>query len=220
MSNILQISITTEGPTDNRFLPFIIQKTFENLALECNSYIEVYEPQEIEKITGPFIQSAIDLSKKYNYFQIMCIHCDADDNSEETVLKTKLTPVIDAIDTLEEDCCKNIVAIIPVYMTESWMLANPELLASRIDKSISLSDLGLPKIGRVETISDPKQTIIDAINVSERTGRRRSKKLSISQLYSPISKELELKDLRNLKSFQIFETRCREALIKLGYMTT
>lgn len=218
MSNILQIAITTEGPTDNRFLPFIIQKTFENLALECKSDIEVYEPQEIEKITGPFIQSAINLSKKHNYFQILCIHCDADDSTEETVLRTKLTPVIEAIDNLEEDSCKNIVAVIPIYMTESWMLANPNLLSSRIDSTISASDLGLPRIGRIETITDPKQTIINAIKVSERTGRRRSKKLNISQLYSPIAKEIGLNDLRNLNSFQAFEARCRDALVKLGYL--
>lgn len=220
MSNILQIAITTEGPTDNRFLPFIIQKTFENLALDCNSYIEVYEPQEIEKISGPFVKSAITISKKYNYFQIICIHCDADDHSEDNVLKTKITPTIDGINSSSEDCCKNIVAVIPIYMTEAWMLANPTLLSKRIDSSMSVSDLGLPKISQVETITDPKQTIINAINISEKQGRRRSKKLSISQLYSPISKELNLEDLRNLKSFQVFEKRCREALVKIGYINS
>ena len=218
MSNILQIAITTEGSTDNRFLSFIIQKTFENLALDCTSYIEVYEPQEIEKINGPFVQNAVSLSKKYNYFQIICIHCDADDSTVTNVLKTKITPAIEGINSSEEECCKNIVAVVPVHMTESWMLANPVLIADRIDSSIPIVDLGLPKISQIETITDPKQTIINAINISEKKGRRKSRKLSISQLYSPISKELKLEDLRKLKSFQTFEERCREALIKLGYI--
>lgn len=218
MSNILQIGITTEGSTDNRFLPFIVQKTFENLLLSSTGEIELYEPIDLGKIYGNFSDGLLEMSKKFEYFHVICVHCDADSDSEKKVLKNKIQPSLELIENEIQANCKNIVAIIPIYMTESWMLSNPKLLASKIDSSMSYSDLGLPKISKIESISNPKQLITDAIRISVLNGRRRNSRLSISQLYSPISKEIKIEDLRNLNSFISFEKRCEDVLKKLGYL--
>ncbi len=42
MGNILTIAYHVEGTTDERFLGNIIQRTFEQIAFECDGSIEVY----------------------------------------------------------------------------------------------------------------------------------------------------------------------------------
>ena len=68
MTNILTIGIISEGVTDERFLPNIIRKTFEELAFECNGEIEVYEPESFKLNTFEVNEFAnFVVSKLHNY---------------------------------------------------------------------------------------------------------------------------------------------------------
>ncbi len=219
MSNILQIGYTTEGTTDIRFLENIIRKSFEKIALECESEIEVYQPEYLRKEGNGFINQINTIAQKYSFFHVICVHCDSDSPSIENVLQNSITPAFTAVAQLEDTACKNLVALIPVQMTEAWMMADLNLLKEKIGTDKSNMDLGLPvKVNAIEGISDPKKVINDALRIAQQEQPKRRKKLSISQLYSPISQELSIELLEELPSYRLFLENVRYSLRKLNYL--
>lgn len=221
MSNILQIGFTTEGSTDRRFLSNVIRKTFEHVAFDCRTDIEVYEPEYLpKKNETSYVQQITSIASEYSYFHVICLHCDSDNPSNENVLRHKIKPALQSIKSLSGNACKNLVALIPVQMTEAWLLADLELLKNKIGTSMSNNELGLPtRIQEIERISDPKMVIIEAIRKAQANISRRRRKLSISRIYSPISQEISIEVLRNLSSYKSFMKNVRTALKALNYLS-
>lgn len=219
MSNILQIGFTTEGTTDIRFLENIIRKSFEYAVLNCKSQIEVYPPEHLKKEGNGIVEQVVNMIKKYPFFHVICVHRDADSPSKEDVLNNSINPAFRAVMELEENVCKNLVAVIPVQMTEAWMLSNIDLLKEKIGTSKPNNELGLPnRLKAIETLSDPKSTINEAIRIAQINQSKRRKKLTISQLYSPLSQELLVDDLLKLPSYAEFIEDINNSLGKLNYL--
>ncbi|OQP59258.1 hypothetical protein A3860_38040 [Niastella vici] len=220
MSNILTIGYTTEGTTDQRFLKTIILKVFEELAFYCEGDIEVFEPIFIEfpKENG-FINDVLEVALKASTagINVLCIHVDADNSKDEDVNKFKFTPANAALLNKEEKkYCKNIVPIIPIHMTEAWMLADKDLLKEEMCTNKSNVDL---KINRdPESIADPKKTIEDALVIAQAHLPRRRFRIEIGDLYQPIGQKIPIPKLENLDSFKKFKHSAIEALKKLNYL--
>ncbi len=122
MSNIITIGLATEGPTDIRFLHNIVLRTFEEVAFECQGEIEVFEPIILGKTSGTFIEAVIEIAKsaKRQGIMALCIHSDADASDDRIIRTTKFKPAKEALAlTGEDQACNNLVAIIPVRMTEA-----------------------------------------------------------------------------------------------------
>ena len=219
MSNILQIGYTTEGTTDIRFLENIIRKSFEKVILECDTEIEVYQPEHLRKEGNGFVEQIRGLVRKYPYFHVICVHSDSDSSDMNNVLQNKITPAFIAVNEIEGSACKNLVALIPVQMTEAWMMADLNLLKEKIGTNKSNEELGLPvRVNAIESISDPKNVINEALRVAQEEQSRRRKKLTISQLYSPISQELTIEQLEVLPSYKVFLENVRNSLRILNYL--
>ncbi len=220
MSNILIFGFNCEGTTDKRFLESIIQKTFEEIALECPQDIDVYP---VNYITVPsnnigFIEKTKLLAKKAfdTGIQILCIHTDADANTNDFMLQNKIIPTLNAINAIENNICKNIVPIIPIHMSEAWMLADKELLKEEINTTKTDIELNIAK--PPEGIADPKETIENAINIAQRDIPNKIHKITISDLYQPIGQNISLNSLKELQSYIIFRESVILAFKKLNYI--
>lgn len=219
MSNILTVAYTTEGSTDQRFLHNIIRKTFEELAFDCQGLIEVYEPVFIPKVAcGNFVEEVKGATKQaYKLgMHILCIHVDADDANDDNVSLNKINPSIDAVIELQaEDVCKNLVAIVPVQMSEAWMLADKELLKNEMETDMSLPDLQLTR--QPESYADPKNAIENALTIAQKDFPKRRRKTTISELYQPIGQKIPIEKLEQLPSYKKFKSAAAEALQRLNY---
>ena len=118
----------------------------------------------------------------------------------------------------ESEYCKILVSVIPVCMTEAWMLADKELLKSEIGTELSNFDLGIHQM--IESIPNPKETITNAIRIvqSDLTRRKRNRGLDISELYQIIGQKLELSQLENLESYRKFKDSLKSAFKELGFL--
>jgi len=220
MSRQIIIGLTTEGSTDVRFLESVIQRSFEYVAFECRGQIEVLPVQYIEKETGEFVESAIKSARKADEqgIMVLCVHADADDRTDSNTFNFKINPTVTAIQNLlEESVCKNLVAIVPVQMTEAWMMSDKELLKAEIGTDKSDIELGIDRLP--EVYDDPKQAIETAIRIGRQNfPRRRRHKLTISELYAPIGQKIALNTLEDLPSYQKFKEAVRGAFIKFNYL--
>jgi len=226
MARQILIGFVTEGPTDVRFLESIIQITFDEVALECKSQVDILSIQyiskdEIEIGSGNFVETTVAYARKADEkgMMILCVHVDADDATDEAVFKHKIDPAFAAVADApaEESLCRNLVAIVPVQMTEAWMLADTELLRKTLMTTKSDIQLGIKH--SPEKYADPKQTIKDAITIArQKVTKRRRGDLTIAELYLPVGQEIELAKLEKLPSYQKFKEAVREVFKKLNYL--
>lgn len=220
MSNILTIGYTTEGPTDERFLKSIITKAFEHIAFSCESDIEVFEPVFLKfPRRDGFVNDLVELSTDAyrRGINVLCVHLDSDDASDDNVLKHKINPAFLAVKTREGDTnCKNLVSIIPIHMAEAWILADKDLFRDEIGTTKSLIDLGLNK--DPEVIADPKTLIQEALVIAQAHLPKRRNKIVIGDLYQPIGQKLKIEKLEALNSFKNFQSSVIDAFKLLNYL--
>ena len=152
------------------------------------------------------------------YFHVICVHCDSDSISNETVLNHKINPAFQLVNNTDH-ACKNLVAVIPIQMTEAWMLADINLFLGEINTTKSCADLNLPcKANQIESIANPKSRIEAALREAQTNVSRRRNKFKIADLYTPISQKLSLPQLEQLPSFRYFKEHVRRSLINLNYL--
>ena len=222
MAKQIFIGLMGEGSTDNRFLKSIVKRTFEIIKFECFSDIDIYDVTELKTETrNTFIQEVLQASKKgVETFgmTILCVHTDADATNNVNTYQYKINPAqIELGKQSDADYCKNLVAIVPIQESESWMLADTILLKSEIGTDKTDNELGINK--QPENISNPKEVIENAIRIAriEQTKRKRDS-LTISDLYLPIGQSIDLEKLETLSSYQDFQENVREAFRKMNLL--
>ena len=211
------IALATEGSSDHRFLPNIIQRTFERVAFDDEQDIKIFDPICLPQISGENIR---EKAKKYAIqaaekgAMVLCFHADADDKTDKNAFKERIDPAFNAIKSDEGDLCKNLVAIVPIQMTEAWILADKELLKKELCTNKSDSELAIDK--EPESFSNPKETIKNAINKArEGITKRYRNKLKIDDLYSQIGTNIPLSKLESLSSYKKFEEAVRDIFPQL-----
>ncbi len=222
MSIQLYIGFTVEGSTDTRFLTQVIQNVVEETALDCRTDVVIEDVKLVYVPKTEFIETMLKASRKavkeYG-MSVLCIHADSDAKSIANVMEYKFTPFAEALNPMADDeYCKTIVPVIPIQMTEAWMMADKELLKTKIAAQGKRDiDLGLER--DPEAYADPKQAIETAIRVAQagKTKRRRNE-LTINDLYDEMGQSIPLHRLRELPSFQHFEENVRNAFRLLGYI--
>jgi len=218
----LLIGLYTEGPTDIRFLESIVKRTFEKICFdECSKSVQVSDIFPIKITKSSFIEDVINASRQGadNFgIIILCVHADADDSSDKGVYQNKITPALSAIENAEDEgICKIIVPVIPVRMTEAWMLADKALLKKEIGTNKTDQELDIYRAP--EQYADPKATIEEAIRIAqqERTRRHRNK-LMIADIYLSIGQSISIDKLKQIPSYIKFQENIRIAFRKLNYL--
>lgn len=107
------------------------------------------------------------------------------------------------------------VPVIPVKMTEAWLLWNESAIRRAAGNPNGTADLELPPLAQLEGESDPKKTLQEALlKAAEKQGRR--KKQFQRDIPRRVGRVAELIDdfspLRVLSAFQELEQRIRELL--------
>jgi len=213
----LIIGMITEGTTDVRFLESIIKRTFELVAFECTGDIEILDIQKIRVQKATFKEEVMEAAAKgwEDYgISTLCVHADADSASEGATFQYKIIPAFEAVKNSEEEICRVLVPLVPVQMTEAWMLADTTLFKEEIGTNKNDNELGIhfPP----ENITNPKQAIKEAIQIALKHLPRRRRRLDIAELYLPIGQKINLKQLENIPSYLKFKSSVREALRELN----
>ncbi|MDY6346979.1 MAG: DUF4276 family protein [Bacteroidales bacterium] len=216
------VGFTTEGSTDVRFLRKIIERSFEEIAYECQGDVEpVVWPLDVKKTDLSFSEYALKAAQQGVEeigMMILCIHSDADDATNQNVLDNKIAPARELINAQSDDTtCKILVPAIPVQMMESWMLADKDLLKNEIGTTKTDNELGINR--SPESITDPKAVIEEAIRIArQEITRRRRKELRISDLYLPVGQKVSIDKLKGLPSYRRFQEDIRQAYRELHLM--
>ncbi|QDH78990.1 DUF4276 family protein [Echinicola soli] len=125
------IGLFTEGTTDLRFLKNVVKKAFVDIGfMECSSEMEFdIKEVRIDKSGLDFNTQVLNASRYGvdNYgISILCVHSDAD-SPNKILANQKVSRALENLKNSQEECCEIITPIIPVRMTEAWMIADKDL---------------------------------------------------------------------------------------------
>ena len=131
-------------------------------------------------------------------FDFVVIHQDADSHEELDVIDHKWIPWMSQ--------CKHPhrwIPLIPVHMTDTWMLADRESLCEILDVDPQKYN-SLVQGRKLETISDSKNILEDVIAASS--------DWDMSDLYDLLPKQMSIDFLARLNAFNKFYERLCSAL--------
>ena len=217
--DIVTFGFYTEGTTDDRFLHSIIKRTFEAIALECIPETEVYDPEVVPAPAAAFAAAIVAASRAAaaQGLRVLCVHADADARTDEDVFSHKIRPARTALEAAQLPDSPALVAIVPIHMSEAWILADKELLKAEMGSTATNHDLGLDR--PPEAYADPKAAIEEAIRRAfEHRPRRHRQQVSLRELYLPIGQKISLQKLASLPSYEKFRADVQHAFRQLNYL--
>jgi hypothetical protein len=137
--------------------------------------------------------------------ELLFIHRDADRRPREE----RLSEIRAAVSSLSPES-KEHVAIIPVRMTEAWLLISEAAIRASASNRNGTVFLQIPPVHSLESLPDPKQILHNLLlQASELTGRRRQAFNPHKKVHS-ITREIDdFSPLRQLASFQALEADLR-----------
>ncbi len=204
---MLVMGLYVEGPTDNRFLPVIIQRTAEHILLQCDrAEVTVLEPISIKK--HPDIlhrdESILQAARDAYGYHTLIVHADADGPTRDEAIRYRFEPGNSLAQACTENICKDILPIIPVRMIEAWMLADTDQFRKALGTTMSRQVLGLhSKAKHVESYHDPK-AVIDSIIQQTYPDKPRQWGRIRGQLYADLAPMIRLSRLNDVPAYQQF----------------
>jgi hypothetical protein len=218
----LALAFYAEGVTDHQFLPTIIRRTSRQI---CDRHgLKSIDVLPVESIVfnkaglrqdERILQAALTAFKSH----ILIIHADADDHTPENALRNRFQPGYERVQQLDTKICKNLVPVVPIYMTEAWMLADADALQEVIEIDIKPHELGLPKKAKqVELYADPKQMLRQVVQKAYAHKTRRQRHMNIEYLYEALAREIRLDRLAEVPAYQRFAADLTTTLRTLNFI--
>lgn len=219
------MALYAEGRSDERFLPIIVQRTAVRLLGEyATQDVDVREPFVIFPATrSPRDGAILDVARQAYGYHLLVVHADADDATPERAIQERIAPgfeTVAAAHSAGERVCDQLTAIVPVQMTEAWMLVDSEALRTIIGTTQTAQHLNLPaRPVLAEQIADPKARLKEVLATVQagRTRRRRTQR-KIADLYEPLARQIDLNRLRQAPSFARFQDDLYAGLAQLDFI--
>jgi hypothetical protein len=213
MANPLRYTLVSDGPTDRALLPILDWVLHSIPEVADRGFSGTWADLSGRKPT-PGLAGKIDIALQVYPCDLLFVHRDAE-SSDRAIRDHRLQE----IQTAMQSHAVPYVGVVPVRMTEAWLLFDENAIRKAADNPHSTADIQLPSLGRVEQVSDPKtllhQLLLDA---SELTGRRRSRlQAELSWRRVRVADFIDdFSPLRNLSSFADLEAQTRSAVERLA----
>ena len=155
-----------EGSSDEGLIPHL-----ENLCIECGAEEVTGVAPDLRRLPYSVghsveekLRETLRLEPKAN---LIFIHRDADSSDAQP----RYQEIEQAVNVCQLD--KLWVAVVPVQETEAWLLLDESAIKQVAGKPTSRVNLRLPSVAMIESITNPKAVLQQAlITSSEATGRR------------------------------------------------
>lgn len=223
--SVLILALSAEGPTDERFLPIIVQRTAQALLLrEGRTVTDVLQPFVLKPPHPPQgrAETILAIARQCTGYHALILHADADHDTPDRALRERIWPGRDLIISAHakgEPVCDLPIPLVPVHMTEAWMLADGEALRMVLGTDLPSDLLGVPKrADELERDANPKQTLAGAITQALAARPQRRRRLDRADLDEPLARQIHLEHLSRLPSYRQFVADLRQALQHLHFI--
>ncbi len=193
--NTVRFTLVAEGSSDRVLIPILRWM----LGSHHSDFEWIGQPANLHELPKPprGLQEKIATAAELFPADVIFVHRDADRESPSK----RRVEISEALSALPSSPARYCVPVIPVRMTEAWLLISESALRAASGNPRGRKPLNLPSLSQLESVSDPKQLLQDLLlEASELAGRRR-KKFSFPERRARIPEFLEdLEVLLNLPS--------------------
>lgn len=221
----LVTALYAEGNTDERFLPIVIQRTAVDLISRYgHTVVDVHEPMLVAPPQkSSRAENIAAVARQAAGYHLLFIHADADGPTADRAHSERIQPGIDLIAQADgdgEQICTDVVPVIPVQMTEAWMLVDHDVLLDLIGTTMQPYQVTSPgRVQQIETVANPKAQLMQIMQSAlDNRPRRVRRQRSISELYEPLGRRIALGRLALLPSYQKFVADFTQALALLNFI--
>jgi hypothetical protein len=130
---------------------------------------------------------------------ILFVHRDAERQSPED----RRAEILNAIQHLGNN--PPAVCVIPVRMTEAWLLLDELAIRSASGNPRGSQPLNLPVPNSIEYDANPKETLFQALRIASEQAGRRLRDLRVEERRHRVAELMNYELLRNLSAFQSLE---------------
>ncbi|WP_454764946.1 hypothetical protein [Cupriavidus campinensis] len=199
----LRITIVGDGSSDANLQPIIdwlIKDRFPMCAYEI-----AYAHQL--RTDGMSLQKRMSAAFALYPCDVLIVHRDA----ERVDIAARQKEIEKA--AVAEDLGLPIVALVPIKMTEAWLLFDEAAIRSAAGNPNGKVALKLPRPKDVEKISDAKTLIFDALKTASELNGRRLENFNVRQARNRVAGLIkDFSSLRHLSAFSQFESRFTVAI--------
>lgn len=217
MARSLTLALVVEGHSDAAALPALVRRLLTKAAQEFEDPPMLVDEVQVlidqDKAAEPLATRIGRRLRDEQGWNLAVLHADADDRTPDQARRERVDPVRRAI---EPDLGSNqrLVGLIPVRMTEAWLLCDPDAFRVALGSTLSDEALGIP--AEPEAVLAPKAALRAAIDRA-RGGRRARRSLAGPDYTARIAEELDLDRLLRLRSARSFRDEAQAALVDLGF---
>jgi hypothetical protein len=206
----LRFTLVCDGVTDAALLPILSWIIRQHVGCPLSS--EWLDPSKLPSKPKSLAEK-IRIGVEFFPCDLLFVHRDAE----------KL-PHIDRVSEIEEALSLVLVpndvpavCVVPVRMTEAWLLFDEQAIRSAASNSRGKTPLGLPRGAHAEHEPDPKQVLYAALRDASELNARRRKQLNVSYCARRVSTLIEdFSPLRALSAFRAVEESVRAIVNEMG----
>lgn len=189
----LTYTLLTDGSSDKTLIP-IINWTLEQIPnIRFNSQFAEVSP----KHSAGLFRRAEETVKFYEC-DILLVHRDA----EALASNLRIEEIRGCLTALG----KPYVPIVPIRMTEAWLLIDEQAIRSAASNPNGVSVLAMPMVNRLEEIPNPKNVLFEKLKLASELPTRRLRKFRPESCRHRVAELIsDFSQLRNLSAFVQFE---------------
>lgn len=203
----LHYTLVSDGSSDSTLLSVIdwlLNDLYPNLPIK-GEYADFRGLNQRTSLSD--VKKRILCAKAYYPFDICVYHRDAEKNDINQV-HTRRNEILSQ---LEEPDRENIVCLVPVRMMETWFLTDELAIRKAASNPNGKVKLKLPKLNKLETISDSKDVLHNLLKCATGNKNRHLKHFNVEQAVHYVAENTEdYSKLRSLNAFKIFEEDLKE----------
>jgi hypothetical protein len=207
----IRYTLVTDGPGDrclHRIINWVLERIPDVAAVGfVDQYADVREFEE--RHHG--LREKVELASKLFPCDVLFVHRDAETASRET----RVDEITQAVAELAE---LTHVPVVPVRMTEAWLLIDERAIRQAAGNPNGHVDLKMPPLDRLESLPDPKKELRQRLLEASELGGRRRERLK-RDLPGRVQRVADLMTdfgpLHGLSAFRAFESDTKRAVAEI-----
>lgn len=214
----LSFGFCGEGAAEYEFLMPVIERILQELLPQ--SYIRAFDfsSKTEENDSEQQIERMIRVAQQADGLDILIFHLDADAPDTSRAYQQRFRPGYDEVQRIANHVNKEVIPIIPVRMTEAWLLVDFPAFCDVIGTKEKAGVLGFPKHpDQVESIQDPKMTFRTAIDQAVRR-RKNRKRIPEDEVFRPLAQKIDLGLLEQVPAYREFLEKLKGTLNRLHFL--
>jgi hypothetical protein len=206
--NELQCTLLSDGSADRALIPILRWLLHEHLP-GCAVQAHWADLRRVPKLPKT-LHERIQVSVKLYPCDLIFVHRDAEGMS----LIERKGEIDDAVRRAYETVAiPPAIAVVPVRMTESWLLTDGCAIKAAAGNPNGSIELDLPRLGDVESIPNPKNLLYHLILQATEKGTRRRRHFDVRSAVHRIPQCMEsFSTLRVLSAFVALENQVEEVI--------